>query len=62
MSLTPGWKPKKFMAYTPGVSVTFLITVGNDEYFLDNGSEYKSFPRTKEGWSDLCDTLKGFDI
>ncbi len=62
MSLTPGWLPKEFKAYTPGVPVTFNITEkedGPDEgYYLDNGQEYKRFPRTKAGWQALMDTLK----
>lgn len=72
MSITPGWKPKKFKAYTPGIPVTFSITVDRmvthdhtassvGTLYLDNGQEYKDFPDTKEGWAALCDTLKGFE-
>lgn len=61
MSLTPGWEPKPFKAYTPGVSITFSITQDGNFYYIDNGQEFKKFPETKEGWSDLCETLKGFE-
>jgi hypothetical protein len=73
MSLTPGWKPKAFKAYTPGIPVSFSITVQRARpktggagpavgcYYLDNGSEFKEFPETKEGWRDLCDELKNFE-
>lgn len=61
MSLTPGWKEKEFKSYTPGIPVTFNITESDSAYFLDNGSEYKDFPRTKTGWTDLCDELKNLE-
>jgi hypothetical protein len=59
MSLTPGWEEKDFEAATPGLPVTFDITQDNDFYYLDNGSEFKKWPNTYDGWTELCEELKG---
>jgi len=61
MSLTPGWEEKSYRGICPGENINFTITADAEEYFFDNGSEFKRFPRTKTGWYDLCDTLKDFE-
>ena len=61
MSLTPGWEPKEMYLECPGDDINITLTMDDQFYFIDNHSEFKPFPRTKEGWADLCDTLKGFE-
>ena len=65
MSLTPGWiaEDKDLRMYrivVPQSRVGEMIGVYKYEYILDNASEYKMFPRTKEGWAELCECLKQF--
>jgi hypothetical protein len=54
MSLTPGWKPKPFKAYTPGVPVPFNVTGDGKLYYIDNGSEFKEC----SSWEEVCEELK----
>ena len=68
MSLTPGWIEKEVGEDSPEVklfeSIGFFcdfVRMSKNWYFIDNGSEYKKYPRTKEGWEALCDDLKGFE-
>lgn len=61
MSTTPGWKPKEFKAYTPGIPVGFNLTRDSNLYYLDNGQEFKDFPNTQAGWELLCEELKGME-
>jgi hypothetical protein len=63
MSVTPGWIEKN-EDYIIGVQALTcdLIRFNADHYFIDNGSEYKHFPRTQEGWEELCETLKSFAV
>jgi len=65
MSLTPGWVAEdewsRFVRMKGENPVSNLVGVYGDHYFLDNGQEYKKFPRTKEGWVDLCEALKDFE-
>lgn len=60
MSITPGWEEKEFDDLCPGLPVAFEITQDQEFYYLNNGQEFKKWPNTKEGWSDLCDELKSF--
>lgn len=69
MSLTPGWTAKPFGKPTPGFPIGgFDIThvpkdyrIGAEAgYYLNNGSEFKHFLDTDQGWADLCDELKEF--
>ena len=61
MSLTPGWTEKS-KDHSIGIQALTceLIRFNGASYFLDNGSEFKEYPRTKAGWADLCDDLKEF--
>ncbi len=65
MSLTPGWElanEELIRARRGGFQHLndFVFSFG-DFHYIDNGSEFKKFPRTKEGWEDLCDALKEFE-
>ena len=66
MSLTAGWLPEdewsKYIRMKGECLISNLVVFWEDAYVLDNGSEYKRYPRTKEGWIDLCEDLKGFEL
>ena len=47
------------MGHSSAFKDDFVRMTGNF-YYLDNGSEFKSYPATKEGWADLCEDLKEF--
>lgn len=63
MSLTPGWieKSEDHTVGMQALTCDFVRLDGN-HYYLDNGSEYKEYPRIKEGWTNLCEDLKGFEF
>jgi hypothetical protein len=61
MSITPGWIDAEDSTDPRGHCPQGNMLMGNGEnYFLDNGGEYKKYPRTQAGWEELCDDLKGF--
>ena len=60
MSLTPGWTEKS-TTHTMGKDIVGDFIRQTDKlYIIDNGSEFKMFPKTQQGWEDLCEELKGF--
>ena len=65
MSLTPGWLPEddilKCARKFPDFPKFPELIMRDGFYYIDNESEYKSFPRTKSGWEELCEALKDFN-
>jgi len=65
VSLTPTYKPAdaflKYARFQHKWSCVPTILIIENEYLIDQGSEYKDYPRTKEGWEALCEDLKGFE-
>ena len=64
MSITPGWIPENKNiknARIEGKKLS-LVIVDIENYYLDNGQEYTIYPRTPQGWWDLCEDLKHFEV
>jgi hypothetical protein len=67
MSITPGWLPEdQTIKDVRKLDVLYdgfpEVHVTEDEYFLDQWQEYRRYPRTPEGWQNLCDDLKDFEV
>jgi len=65
MSLTPGWTEEdnflKNVRMYSDECLPGMIVKSPNFYVIDQGSEYKKFPRTKEGWHDLLRALEDFE-